>query len=126
MIDEEDNAKTRIVNMYDEKGNITGALKYNDADQLVEKVIYEVDDNNRVYRVVEENQHHKTETILNYDSGGNVVEQQEINEKGELNHRILRKFDEENNLVESEVEINREDIDVSQNYLMHYKYEFFG
>lgn len=123
--DIEDDDYYKIVNKYDDKGNVIRVLKYNDSEQLIEKSVYSLDNEFRVVKIVEEDQFREVEVELEYDSKGNVIRQKEINSEGEMNHLIIRKFDENNNISESEVSINGHGQELDQHYLMTYNYEFY-
>lgn len=115
----------KIVNIYDEKGNIEKVLKYKEGNNLIEKSNYEFDNEARLVKIIEEDQYKKVETNIEYDANSNVVEQQELNGEGEINHQIIRKYDNENNVIESEIAVDGHGMDISQHYLMRYEYEFF-
>ncbi len=110
---------------YNEAGLKNKIHKYNHLEQLVEIVNLEYDDKGNAIKVTEEGQNGKLILYLTYDKHGNVIEQQEQDAQGEINHKVERKYDEDNNLIESKVAINRHGQGINLNYTIETKYEFF-
>lgn len=113
----------RVVNLYDDNGNLQSVISYNDTGDIISKVNYERKDD-RIVGVREESAERTVLTHLEYDEHGNPVVQEEKNEQGELYSRIERKFDEDGNVTESEAIIDTHGMGRNQHYVLKYAYEF--
>ena len=122
-LDEEEH---REVTEYDEKGRREVVKQYNAAGNLVERIRYTYDENDRVSLQEDEDGHRHAFTTYSYDAKGNVVLQEEHNDKDELVSRVSRSFDEEGRQQESEVLITNSNYRIPQNYRITYQYETYG
>ncbi len=120
----EGDSTTRVVNEYDDEGELLCVSSFSEDDSLLFKVSY-VRKGDLITAVTEETPNRKVLTSIEYDEKGNAVAQEDRNEKGEINSRTERKFDENANVIESETIIDMHGQGRNQHYLLKYEYEFF-
>jgi len=119
----ETDATTRVVNQYDDAGELQSVTSFTGDDDIIFKVNYERS-GELIIGVKEESSERTVLTKIEYDEKGNPVVQEERNEEGELNSRIERKFDNEGNVIESEAIIDTHGAGRNQHYVLKYEYEF--
>ena len=93
-----------IIQHFNERGHRVEELRYNADDELVERNIFEEDEQGRVARTIEENKRIKNTTEFSFDDNGKVIYQKEIDLNGELNHEAWRYYDPEGEPVKTTVE----------------------
>lgn len=120
----ESDSTTRVVNEYDDEGELRCVSSFSEDGKLLFKVSYERK-GDMITGVSEETPDRKVLTSIEYDDKGNAVAQEERNEKGEINSRTERKFDENSNVIEAETLIDMHGLGRNQQYLLKYEYEFF-
>lgn len=79
-----------IIQNFNDRGHREEELRYDSREKLVERNIYEEDENGRLIRMVEENRQRKNTTEFSYDNKGNVIYQKETDLNGNVNHEIWR------------------------------------
>jgi YD repeat-containing protein len=115
----------RLVNDYDENGNLVKTLKYNADDTLIEKHVMRYDDKNRLIEKTEEDQMKKNTISIVYDDNGLAVGQKETNSGGLLNHQVERDYNEDGRLEEIRAVLYGPDQAPKRKYLLVYEYEYF-
>ncbi len=119
----ENDTTSRVVNQYDDDGQLNGVSSIDGNGNVIFNVSYERD-GELITGVKEESPERKVMTKIVYDENGNPVAQEERNEKGELMSRIERKFDDEGNVIESEAILDTHGQGRNQHYVLKYEYEF--
>ena len=94
----------RVVVEFNAAGHRHQELRYNSRDQLIERNIYEEDEQGRVTRIIEENRQRKNTTEFSFDDKGNVIHQAETDLNGNLNHKVFRIYSPEGALLQTTVE----------------------
>jgi len=123
--DEMTGEKRRTVEKFDKNGIILETLRYDQEDQLIDRVFFTADDSGKIVSWIEESeQQGKSNTTVTYDEKGNDVLQEEQNESGEIITKVERKFDSDNRVVESKVFIDGQGKHMSQKYFISYEYTF--
>lgn len=112
-------------NFYNEKGIREKSLRYNSKEQLVEKVIYTIDENENISEIIEENTKSFKKTRFTYDQNNNVIKQEEFNNNDELLSNIERTFNDDGKLAESLVFIQNPVENIRQMYASKYEYIYF-
>lgn len=107
---------------YDDKGNVTELLQYNDKNKLIYKRLYEYNEQNKVIKITEQDAGNKNTTYYDYDNNGNIVKEEEFNKLEQLNHAIMRKYDEANRILHVETVINRYGYGKNLHYELTYQY----
>jgi hypothetical protein len=102
---EEDSEPFTLVQRFNSRGHREEELRYNSRKELVERNVYEENENGRVIRMVEENKQRKNTTEFSYDDKGNVIYQKETDLNGEINHELYRYFSPDGEPVKSTVEM---------------------
>jgi YD repeat-containing protein len=115
----------RTVNEFYASGNKKEVLTYNNAGQLIEKVILKEDAQGRITQVVEESTTKKNTINFTYDANGNVVYQDEFDRNGEMTGKVSRVYDENNKLVSSNVFIHGGGRGLSRNYTLRQEYVYY-
>jgi phage anti-repressor protein len=115
----------RIVEEFDENGKRIKTLRYNGKEQLVEKMTYEWDKQDRTSGILDETPYGNTTTHFSYDRNNNVILQEDHNQSGELLSKIERKYNEDNQITESQVFIDGQGRGMSQDYNIRYEYEYY-
>jgi len=115
----------KVVIEFNEAGRRSRELRYNHKDELVERNIYEEDEQGRVVRVVEENKARKNTTDYTYDDIGNVILQVETDLNGELNHQVIRRYDDEGHIITATVEAVMKPSGLPRAYTLVYKRELY-
>jgi YD repeat-containing protein len=122
---EEEEPFTAVIR-FNAAGHREEELRYNDRDQLIERNLYEEDENGRLIRIIEENRQRKNTTEFSYDANGNAVHQVETDLHGELNHEVFRVFDPEGNLAKTTVETVIKPSGLKRAYSLIFKTEEAG
>jgi len=110
---------------YDDAGNRESVLVYDDSDNLVERFLFENDDQGRPVKIVEENRKKKNTIRMQYEKHGNVCFQEEFDLKGNLVSRIERKYDDDGLLLESKIEAVIPSIGTTHSYIVTQEYDFY-
>ena len=110
---------------YDDAGNRESVLVYDDSDNLVERVLFENDDQGRPVMIVEENRKKKNTIKLQYEKHGNVGFQEEFDLKGNLVSRIARTYSDDGLLLESKIEAVIPAMGTTQSYVVRQEYDFY-
>lgn len=113
-----------VKNDYDDKGRITQTIRFDENNNIVEKVEREYDENDRVIKLKETGQVKNSEIYFNYDNNGNPVRQEEKLEDGTQLSLIEREYDDNNLHIRSAVFLNGLGERMSQNYNVFHEYEF--
>ncbi|MFC2106726.1 hypothetical protein ACFLRY_00175 [Bacteroidota bacterium] len=115
----------RIINIYDEKGNLVGVKRYDGEDQLAEIVSYKLDEKNRIISTAEESLQGAKNTQMQYDENDNMIFQEESDAHGNINHTVERTFNEDGNVARVDAFVNLRGMGPDQRYLLRYEYELF-
>jgi YD repeat-containing protein len=121
----EDDEPYTLVHQFNSAGHREQELRYNKKDQLIERNIYEEDENGRVVRIIEENRQRKNTTEFTFDEQGNPIRQVESDLNGDLNHEIFRVYDPEGNLIQTRIEAVLKPSGEQRAYSLIYKREMF-
>jgi YD repeat-containing protein len=113
-----------LVTDFTPQGTREREIRYDSREKVVERNIYEADENGRVIKYTEENRQKKNTTEVEYDGAGQVIYQKETDLNGELNHEIFRKYDEEGRLISTTAEIVQKNSGEKRAYTLVYQYEF--
>ncbi len=100
----EEGEPTTLVQEFNAAGHREQELRYDRHEQLIERNIYEEDENGRVVRIIEENRQRKNTTEFAYDEQGNPIRQAETDMNGNLNHEVFRTYSAEGDLLYTTVE----------------------
>jgi YD repeat-containing protein len=114
-----------VIIEFNEAGRRFRELRYNHQDELVERNIYEEDEQGRVIRVIEENKARKNTTDYTYDEKGNVILQVETDLNGGLNHQVIRRYDDEGHIITATVEAVMKPSGLPRAYTLVYKRELY-
>lgn len=120
-----DGEKSRVENVFNESGYKEKTLTYNSENQLIAKSLFEYDEKNRVYEIIEEDRKSYKKTKFTYNDSDNVILQEEFDEDDNLILSIDRTYDENGNIVKSAVFIEAAGQNVAQYYEVDYSYEYF-
>ncbi len=120
--DSDKNKKIRTVNKYNDDGILIKQLRYLN-DDLIAKLVFELDDKNKVYEVLDEDTQHKNILKFSYDDRDNVIEEAEYGVNDVLNHSIKRSYNDNNDVTESIVYLNKSKEGYTENYRIRYEYE---
>lgn len=123
--DEDDEPYTLVQN-YSVHGHMVEELRYNSDNELVERNIYEEDENGRVFRLTEENRQRKNTTDFEYDDKGRVAYQKETDLHGDLNHELWRFFGPDGELVRTTVEMVMKPSLEKRAYSLIHKREYYS
>jgi YD repeat-containing protein len=123
--DGSEGTSVRKVLEYYPSGTKKETLIYNEADQLIEKVLMTENSEGRLVQVVEENRTKKNTITFDYDQAGNIIAQEETDRNGELVSKVNRVFDENNQLISTDVFIHGGGKGVSKNYTLRQEYIYF-
>lgn len=115
----------RLVNDYDEHGNLVKTLKYDADDNLVEKHQMRYDAENQLVEKTEEDQMKKNTISFVYDDKGLAVGQTETNSGGAMNHQVERDYDEDGRVQEIRATLFGPGQIPERKYLLVYVYEYF-
>lgn len=119
--DEETDKKFKTVNTYNEAGILVKQLRYL-KDNLIAKLVFELNENNKIAEILDEDTRHKNTTKIVYDEKGNVTEEAEYDRNDELNHSIKRVYNDNNDVLESTVFIDHKAEGYQENYRIRYEY----
>jgi hypothetical protein len=122
----EEEEPTTLVQEFNAAGHREQELRYDRNDKLIERNIYEEDENGRVVRIIEENRLRKNTTELTYDELGNPVHQIETDLNGNLNHEVFRTYNAEGDLLYTTVEMVIKPGGEKRAYSMIIRKEMFG
>ena len=112
-----------LITEYNRFGHREKETRFDSRDKMIERNIYEEDDQGRLIRVVEENRQRKNTTEISNDAHGNVVYQKEVDVHGELNHEVYRMYDEHGNLLKVTVEALQKNTGQKRAYTLVHLYE---
>jgi hypothetical protein len=121
-----DKADDRLISTlvdYFENGDRQKVRVYNHEEELVEKILYEENEEGTLLRIIEEDPYNLNTTEFIYDERKNLIEQIELNREGEVNSRVTREYNEDNEMVETVIFIDRHGAGVNQHYKMKYVFE---
>lgn len=125
LMEDPDDKVVRVIK-YNDRGQRSAEMVYDRKDRLIEKNLYEVDDQGRLVKMVEENATRKNITEFLYDdSGNNIKEQVETDRDGNLNHRVLRTYDADGNQLETRVIMPIGNTDETREYSIIFEYEYY-
>lgn len=110
---------------YNESGYRDAILGYNRDGELVERILFSLDDKGRPVSIEEENKRKKNRIRLEYDESDLLVFQEEFDMKGELVSRVRRQYDANGLLLSSEVTARNPLLGRQQHYEVVHQYEFF-
>lgn len=110
---------------YNESGVRDAILGYNREGDLVERILFTLDDKGRPVSIEEENKRKKNQIRLAYDDADLLVFQEEFDMKGELVSRVSRNYDTNGLLLSSEVTARNPLLGQRQHYEVIHRYEFF-
>lgn len=122
----EDGDPYTLIHQFNAAGHREQELRYNSRDQLIERNIYEEDENGRVVRIIEENKQRKNTTEFTFDEKGNVIHQIETDLNGNLNHEVYRVYDPDGDLIQTRIEAVLKPSGEQRAYSLIYKREMFG
>jgi YD repeat-containing protein len=121
----EDDEPYTLVHQFNAAGHREQELRYNKKDQLIERNVYEEDENGRVVRIIEENRQRKNTTEFTFDEQGNPIRQVETDLNGNLNHEIFRVYDPDGDLIQTRIEAVLKPSGEARAYSLIYKREMF-
>lgn len=114
-----------IIQHFNTSGHREEELRYDSHDRLVERNIYEEDENGRVSQLIEENKLRKNTTVFTYDDKGNVTYQKETDLHGDINHEVWRFYGSDGELVRTTVEAVIKNSAEKRAYSLIYRREKF-
>lgn len=114
-----------LITDFSPKGSREKETRYDSREKVVERNIYEEDEEGRIIRYSEETRQKKNTTEIEYDNAGRVLYQKETDLHGELNHEIFRKYDEEGRLISTTAEIVQKNSGEKRAYTLVYQYEIY-
>jgi hypothetical protein len=120
----EDEEPFTVVQHFNTRGHREEELRYNSDEQLVERNLFEEDENGRVVRMLEENKQRKNTTEFSYDEEGRVTYQKETDMHGELNHELYRYYDTDGQPVKTTVEMVLKPSGNKRAYTMVYQRQY--
>lgn len=122
----EDEQAYTLVQHFNPRGHKVEELRYDEDEELIERNVYEEDENGRVVKLVEENKQRKNTSEFDYDEKGNVIHQKETSLTGELNHELWRTYDPDGEIIKTTVEyIGRPSMQLRA-YTLIYKREYYS
>lgn len=110
---------------YNEKGFREAILSYDEDDNLVERVLLDLDEKGRPVGVEEEDKKKKNRTSMGYDDSDHILFQEETDMNGELVSRVRRHYDEQGLLTSTEVEVRNPLRAINQHYKVYHSYNFY-
>ncbi len=122
---EETDSTSRLLNEYNNDGQLTSVTSFAESGDIVFKVSYEHDEKQQIVKVIEKSIEGENHTIIEYDEHGNAIVQEDRNADGILNTRIERVYDENGNIIESEAIVDQHGKARNQHYVLKYEYAFF-
>ena len=120
-----DDENARFENNFDEHGNLVKSMKYNEKEQLIQRIITSYNSENKPIRIEEESVNGKSIMEAVYDERGNAIKQTEKDGKGNIMNQVNRIFNEDNQVTEAEVHIDFHGRSVNQYYKLKYEYTYF-
>jgi uncharacterized protein RhaS with RHS repeats len=114
------------VHEYTPEGKRKSTLVYDGEGELVERYLFEMDDNGHPATLVEETRMKKNTIRMKNDAKGQVVFQEEHDLNGELVSRVARRYDELGKLLESRVAVRNPRLGLLQEYSVFQQYEYFN
>jgi len=121
----EEGLELQRVHQYNEAGRRLATRVYDGEGELVERYLFELNEQGHPATVVEENRSKKNTTHLQYDAEGHVVFQEETDLNGALANRVERNYDGEGRLLESRVRALDPRTGLQHHYIVRNEYEFF-
>jgi antitoxin component YwqK of YwqJK toxin-antitoxin module len=112
-----------IVTDFNQNGHRERETRFDSRDRMIERNIFEEDEQGRVIRVIEENRQRKNTTEFSFNDQGNVSHQKEVDLNGDLNHEIFRSYDELGNPTKITVETILKNSGEKRAYSLLYLYE---
>jgi antitoxin component YwqK of YwqJK toxin-antitoxin module len=122
----EGDVKFRLVSIYNEKGQRILIKKYNQKNELLERVSYSYDDAGHIIEMKEEDAGGIEIHSMQIDAFENVIKQETTNPSGVITGVIEREFDAENRQLFTYVDVKRRNQSFPQNYRLRYDYEYWG
>ena len=111
---------------YNDKGFREAILSYDENDNLVERVLLDLDEKGRPIGVEEEDKNKKNRTVMAYDDKDHVLFQEETDLNGELVSRVRRHYNGQGLLTSTEVEVRNPLRAINQHYKVYHSYEFYS
>lgn len=121
-----DDAKIRIVTLFDETGNLIQEKRYDAKGNLVARSTSMIGENNLPVQTEEETIMGKTISVFTYDEKGNNIKLEEKTSDDEAIGSISRQYNESGQIILTEVHMEPALNRPGQHYLLTYKYEFYN
>jgi hypothetical protein len=121
----EEGEEFQKVHAYTPEGKRKSTLVYDSEGELVERYLFEVNEQGYPAVVVEENRMKKNTIRMEYGVLGHVIFQEEHDLKGDLVNKVERRYDEQGNLLESRVVIRNPGMGMLQEYTVIQEHEYF-
>jgi YD repeat-containing protein len=121
----EDDEPYTLIHQFNAAGHKEQELRYNSRDQLIERNIYEEDEQGRVVKIIEENKQRKNTTEFTFDEQGNLIRQVETDLNGNLNHEIFRVYNPDGDLIQTRIEAVLKPSGELRAYSLIFKREMF-
>lgn len=121
-----DDAKIRIVTLFDETGNLIQEKRYDAKGNLVARSTSMIGENNLPVQTEEETIMGKTISVFTYDEKGNNIKLEEKTSDDEAIGSISRQYNESGQIILTEVHMEPTLNRPGQHYLLTYKYEFYN
>lgn len=119
----ESDVNFRLVSLYDEKGNRIQVKKYNQKNELLERLSYIYDEKGRIVQMKEEDAAGVEIHNLEVDDFENVIRQETTNQNGDVTGLIVREFSADNRQLFTYVDVKNRHQPFAQNYRLRYDYE---
>lgn len=114
-----------VVQLFNAAGLRIEELRYNSEDELIERNIFEEDEQGRVCRTIEENKRQKNTTEFSFDDQGRVCYQKETDLNGELNHEVWRFYGPDGEPVKTIVEAVQKSSGEKRAYSLLYQRKYY-
>ncbi len=121
---QEESSQKRVYS-YNDEGHRESVLVYDNDDNLIERFLFENDDQGRPIQIIEENRQKKNTIHMKYANHGHVGFQEEYDMKGNLVSRVERVYDDDGLLLESRIDATVPAMGVQQSYVVKQQYAFF-
>lgn len=117
--------KSRLVSLFDEKGNLVQEKRYDSRGNLLARVTTVLGDNDRPAQTEEETIMGKTISVFGWDEHGNNIKLTEQTPEGEEIAVIDRTFDETGRIIATGVKMEPALNRPGQHYNLRYAYSFY-